>query len=97
MIFYFDEPFEKKESHKERNLYYKIFAGYLFNELVPGLEERKDRHGRVECEEGSCVTAPRRAARGRPPRRPPAIPGRDPGSADLPGRSTGYQPRGWSA
>ncbi len=30
-----------EESYKERNLYYKIFAGYLFNELVPGYEIRK--------------------------------------------------------
>jgi hypothetical protein len=28
------------ESEKERNLYYKIFAGYLFNELVPGYDSR---------------------------------------------------------
>ena len=24
------------ESYKERNLYYKFFAGYFFNGLVPG-------------------------------------------------------------
>lgn len=29
------------ESEKERNLYYKFFAGYLFNELVPGAEVRR--------------------------------------------------------
>ena len=28
------------ESEKERNLYYKIFAGYLFNELVPDYNSR---------------------------------------------------------
>ena len=28
------------ESEKERNLYYKFFAGFFFNELVPGYEER---------------------------------------------------------
>ncbi|CAB5161718.1 hypothetical protein D3OALGA1CA_5098 [Olavius algarvensis associated proteobacterium Delta 3] len=28
------------ESEKERNLYYKFFAGYFFNELVPGYEQR---------------------------------------------------------
>lgn len=28
------------ESEKERNLYSKIFAGYFFNELVPGYERR---------------------------------------------------------
>ena len=28
------------ESEKERNLYYKFFAGYFFNEYVPGLEAR---------------------------------------------------------
>jgi len=29
------------ESYKERNLYYKIFGGYLFNELIEGYENRK--------------------------------------------------------
>ena len=28
------------ESEKERNFYYKIFAGYIFNELIEGYEER---------------------------------------------------------
>ncbi len=28
------------ESEKERNLYYKVLAGYVFNELVPGWSER---------------------------------------------------------
>ncbi len=32
-----DEIFE---SEKERNLYYKFFAGYFFNELIPGYEGR---------------------------------------------------------
>lgn len=35
------ENFHLFESYKERNFYYKIFAGYLFNELIPGYEERK--------------------------------------------------------
>ena len=30
----FGELNEFQESYKERNLYYKIFAGYLFNELI---------------------------------------------------------------
>lgn len=30
------------ESEKERNLYAKFFAGYFFNELVPGAEKRLD-------------------------------------------------------
>ncbi len=34
----YDEIFE---SNKERNLYYKIFAGFFFNELLPGYEQRK--------------------------------------------------------
>ncbi len=34
LLMLFDKsPFE---SYKERNLYYKFFAGYFFNELVPG-------------------------------------------------------------
>jgi len=28
------------ESYKERNLYYKFFAGYFFNELIPGYGKR---------------------------------------------------------
>jgi len=36
------ENIELFESHKERNFYYKIFAGFLFNELIPGYEERKN-------------------------------------------------------
>ena len=31
------------ESYKERNLYYKFFAGYYFNELVPDESSRKIR------------------------------------------------------
>jgi hypothetical protein len=31
---------ESFESEKERNLYYKIFAGYFFNELISGWEKR---------------------------------------------------------
>jgi len=34
--------FELKESYKERNLYFKIFCGYLFNELIDGYIERID-------------------------------------------------------
>jgi hypothetical protein len=30
------------ESYKERNLYYKFFAGYFFNELISGWEQRLD-------------------------------------------------------
>ena len=30
------------ESYKERNLYYKLFAGYLFNELIEGWQSRFD-------------------------------------------------------
>lgn len=42
MIFNTNTPnFYSIESYKERNLYYKIFAGYLLNELVPGYAERK--------------------------------------------------------
>ncbi len=36
----FNTSSELFESEKERNLYYKIFAGYLFNDLIPGHEER---------------------------------------------------------
>ncbi len=28
------------ESEKERNLYYKVFAGYVFNEFIPGIDQR---------------------------------------------------------
>lgn len=39
-----DEALERKEqfaeSRKERNFYYKIFCGGIFNELIPGYEER---------------------------------------------------------
>lgn len=31
------------ESEKERNFYYKIFAGYIFNELIPGYQNRLER------------------------------------------------------
>jgi hypothetical protein len=30
------------ESHKERNLYFKFFCGYFFNEFVPGVDKRLD-------------------------------------------------------
>ena len=36
----FDHQAGRWESEKERNLYSKFFAGYFFNELVPGWEER---------------------------------------------------------
>lgn len=34
--------FYETESHKERNLYYKVFGGYLFNELLGGYLDRKN-------------------------------------------------------
>lgn len=37
MLFEIDPKFE---SYKERNLYYKFFAGYFFNELIIGKEKR---------------------------------------------------------
>ncbi|MEK6623460.1 MAG: hypothetical protein AABY86_00735 [Bdellovibrionota bacterium] len=42
MIFNFSNDTNQKyfESYKERNLYYKFFAGYLFNELIPGFDCR---------------------------------------------------------
>ena len=36
----FDNSSNAFESEKERNLYYKIFAGYLLNELIPGYQDR---------------------------------------------------------
>ncbi len=42
MIFNLVDNFKALESYKERNLYYKIFAGYLFNELIEGYDERKN-------------------------------------------------------
>jgi hypothetical protein len=39
----FDHGIDVFESEKERNLYYKVFAGYLLNEYVGGLETRLDR------------------------------------------------------
>ena len=36
----FENSPEVFESEKERNLYYKIFAGYLFNNLIPGYDDR---------------------------------------------------------
>jgi hypothetical protein len=38
-----DDSLKVRESYKERNLYYKIFAGYLFNEIIDGNEERKSK------------------------------------------------------
>lgn len=35
------EDFHLLESYKERNLYYKVFGGYFFNEIIPGYEARK--------------------------------------------------------
>lgn len=44
MIFKNDtKDFYELESYKERNLYYKIFAGYLLNETVPGYASRKGK------------------------------------------------------
>jgi hypothetical protein len=37
------ENFHLLESYKERNLYYKIFAGYLLNEIIPGYGQRKEK------------------------------------------------------
>lgn len=39
----FDSTADLFESYKERNVYYKIFAGYLLNELVPGHADRLRR------------------------------------------------------
>lgn len=36
------ENFYETESYKERNLYYKVFAGYLLNEVIPGYQDRKE-------------------------------------------------------
>jgi len=36
----FDNRPDTFESEKERNLYYKIFAGYILNELIPGYPNR---------------------------------------------------------
>ena len=36
----FEPKLDIIESEKERNLYYKFFAGYFFNELVPIYEQR---------------------------------------------------------
>lgn len=36
----FDATKARFESYKERNLYYKFFAGYFFNELVEGCNKR---------------------------------------------------------
>lgn len=41
MIFSNEIDFNVSESYKERNLYYKLFAGYLFNELLEGAEGQK--------------------------------------------------------
>jgi len=39
----FNTPANFFESEKERNFYYKVFAGYFCNELIPGYEDRLDR------------------------------------------------------
>lgn len=36
----FNNPNQYFESEKERNLYYKIFAGYICNEFIKGYEDR---------------------------------------------------------
>lgn len=42
MIYSIDDlTFKNDESYKERNLYYKIFAGYFFNELILEYKIRK--------------------------------------------------------
>jgi hypothetical protein len=35
----FDRSISIFESEKERNLYYKVFAGYLLNEFIPGYQD----------------------------------------------------------
>jgi len=44
MIFKFTDnigQFKDIESYKERNFYYKVFTGYLFNELLPDYQKNK--------------------------------------------------------
>lgn len=43
MLFDTGDKFYKTESYKERNLYYKIFAGYLLNEFIPDFESYLQR------------------------------------------------------
>jgi len=40
------------ESEKERNLYFKFFAGYYFNELIPGYKQRVERFYKLVNENG---------------------------------------------
>ena len=40
------------ESEKERNLYYKFFAGYFFNDLVSGYEKRVKSFYKLLFQEG---------------------------------------------
>lgn len=40
MVFNIPKNYQLRESYKERNLYYKYFAGYFFNELIPSVEDR---------------------------------------------------------
>ena len=45
MIFKYEQSnFHEHESYKERNLYYKYFAAYYFNELVPGYDKRREKY-----------------------------------------------------
>lgn len=37
------DDFHLLESYKERNLYYKIFGGYFFNELIDDCAKRKEQ------------------------------------------------------
>ena len=39
----YDTSDQTFESEKERNLYYKIFAGYLLNERIPRWQDRLER------------------------------------------------------
>jgi hypothetical protein len=46
----FDTEVVGFESYKKRNLYYKLFAGYLFNELVEGWQGRFEIFGSLLAE-----------------------------------------------
>lgn len=40
MVFNLPNNYKLRESYKERNLYYKFFAGYFFNEFISTIDER---------------------------------------------------------
>ena len=61
MLFSFDST--AFESEKERNFYYKVFAGYWLNELIPDLQDRLDAFLAV-------LSAPRFKG----PKAPPLVP-----------------------